>query len=384
MQTQKLTIIGGGIMGLMTAYYASLQNIEVTIIEKRTICNIDSASAGITRSYRRDYLDDNYTLLAEEARQLWLHLERDLDTQMLFNCGCLNLYATDITPDQQACYGAKSYQVLERNKLRASYLNKQDLQTRFPQFQAQVGYLDEDGGAVYVPNVMNSLLDALTQQNVTILENTSITAISEENNQVSIQLADYDPITTDKLVITAGRWSNEVLKLIKKNKLQLPISLDRPSQCKYYIPKTREQLEEYSYDKFPVFAYLDVGIYGHPIINQTTKGIKIGYFSPSDVKQQKKTITTVEQFVDRFLPELNKFEVQDVADTDQCYYQMTDDDDFILGQLPKFENIYVGAGWRGTGYKYAPLIGKNLAESIDGAEERDDFKRFRLERFVMV
>ncbi len=36
-QTQDLVIIGGGIMGLMTAYFASAYARNITILERRTI-----------------------------------------------------------------------------------------------------------------------------------------------------------------------------------------------------------------------------------------------------------------------------------------------------------------------------------------------------------
>jgi len=30
--------------------------------------------------------------------------------------------------------------------------------------------------------------------------------------------------------------------------------------------------------------------------------------------------------------------------------------------MPGYKNIFICAGWRGTGYKFAPLIGKILKE----------------------
>ena len=34
----------------------------------------------------------------------------------------------------------------------------------------------------------------------------------------------------------------------------------------------------------------------------------------------------------------------------------------MLGAVPGFANVFVGVGWRGTGYKFAPWVGRVLAE----------------------
>ena len=38
------------------------------------------------------------------------------------------------------------------------------------------------------------------------------------------------------------------------------------------------------------------------------------------------------------------------------------DDDFILGPVPGADGVFAGVGWRGTGYKFAPWVGRVLAQ----------------------
>jgi glycine/D-amino acid oxidase-like deaminating enzyme len=49
----RLTIIGGGVMGLMTAYYAAPLATGVTILEKSRVGDPATASAGSRRPVRR-------------------------------------------------------------------------------------------------------------------------------------------------------------------------------------------------------------------------------------------------------------------------------------------------------------------------------------------
>src|SRR5260370_39175220 len=110
-------------------------------------------------------------------------------------------------------------------------------------------------------------------------------------------------------------------------------------------------------DALPVLAYLDVGIYGHPIYKGKTQGVKIGFYNPPDVTTVNTRIRDLHRFVDEGMPALGDAEAIDVTDVDQCFYDLVSDDNFILGDVPGFSNIFVGGGWRCSGYKYESWVG---------------------------
>ncbi len=60
----RLTIIGGGVMGLMTAYYAAPLADAVTVLDRSRVGDPATASFGLTRSVRNDYRDPEYARLA--------------------------------------------------------------------------------------------------------------------------------------------------------------------------------------------------------------------------------------------------------------------------------------------------------------------------------
>ena len=54
----------------------------------------------------------------------------------------------------------------------------------------------------------------------------------------------------------------------------------------------------------------------------------------------------------------------------------------MLGAIPGFAGAYVGVGWRGTGYKFAPWVGRVLAGlALDGTAG-EDLERFDPARFT--
>jgi glycine/D-amino acid oxidase-like deaminating enzyme len=50
--------------------------------------------------------------------------------------------------------------------------------------------------------------------------------------------------------------------------------------------------------------------------------------------------------------------------------------------LQGFNNIIIGTGWRGTGYKFAPLIGKILSQLALQNGTIYNIKKFSPERFT--
>jgi sarcosine oxidase len=378
-----LIIIGGGVMGICTAYYASQFTNKITILEKATIGveNKEAASFSYTRSIRNDYLDPFYAQLAYEARGLWLDMQQSSSEPFLIDCGCLNLGKKEITPDLSDSYAAQSHQVLNELRLKTEEFDREALLQRFPQFDVDLARMDVEAGFLYVPQVTGTLLAALRQKRVHIVEHVAITHIERHNNLLSIKTENSE-YETEQLVITAGWGTNDIVSRIAGCQVQFPLTPDRPSQSKYFIPPTHKQ-GMFTPDVLPVFAYLDVGIYGHPLYPGKTPGVKIGIYNPPDVKTINPHIRDVQSFVQECMPSLLDAEVVDVTDVDQCYYDLVEDDNFILGKLPGFTNIHIGVGWRGTGYKYAPLVGQTLTQlALQQDSLTYDISRFTPQRFA--
>ncbi len=383
-----LAIIGGGIMGLSTAYVASHFTSKIVILEKSIIGDPKTASFGYTRSIRNDYLDPLYARLAYEARRLWLALQERAHEQFLFECGCLNIAKASITSDLDATYAEQSYRTLTSMHLKTEAFARSELCERFPQFDADIGRLDVEAGFLYLPAITRTLLHTLRERRVSIHEHTDALAVERDERHggrndlrpYTIHTSSGD-IAARTLVITAGLGTNNLLRRIEGCTVTFPLSPDRPSQCKYFIPPADRQ-EQFTPQSLPVFAYLDVGIYGHPMSIGKTPGVKIGFYNPPDMQKTNTRIRDVHSFVEECMPSLRDVPSIDVTEVDQCYYDLVEDDTFILGALPGCPQIFVGVGWRGTGYKYAPWIGQTLAQMALQGGTVYDIRRFSPERFA--
>ena len=380
---RRLTIIGGGVMGLMTAYYAAPLASAVTVLESSRVGDPATASFGLTRSARNDYLDPQYARLAFEARQLWLELQEKASRPLLIDCGCLNLAKATVTPDLDSTYAAQSFAVLDRLQLRRQAFSPAQLRSRFPQFEADGGWLDVDAGFVDVAAATQTLSDAIAARGVRVAEHSPPRAITRSGGTWNVA-TDSGPVESDVLVVTAGLGTNDVLGLVPGCSVRFPLRTDRPSQSKYFIPPAGTR-SLYTEQALPVFAYLDVGIYGHPLYEGRTPGVKIGFYNPPDAVAVPSQIGSVEDFVAECMPGLHGAQTIDVAEAsgvDVCCYDLVADDDFILGPVPGAPELFTGVGWRGTGYKFGPWVGRVLAQLAVQQGTVYDISRFAPGRFA--
>jgi sarcosine oxidase len=379
--TENLVIVGGGVMGLFTAYHASERFDRIVILERGEIGDPMTASFGRTRSYRCDYLDPLYARLAREAQRLWGEFEQSTGTRALVRCGCMNIAKREVTPDLETTYADLSHRILEDLGLPTASYSDDALRARFPVLDADLARVDVDGGLVDLRAVTGTLRAALAARGVRILERTEVQRITQDPSESIRVLTGTGEWTTRSLVVCAGHGTNEVLGLMEGARLEVPITRDRPIEARYYHPPAPLRAH-FSSDAMPVLAYLDAGIYCHPIVEGVIDAVKIGFYHPPDLPRSTTVIDSVESFVAHCLPALADARSEPVADTDGCDYDLVADDDFVLGAVPGFPGAHVGVGWRGTGYKFSPWVGRVLAELALQQGTVYDIGRFSPARFA--
>jgi glycine/D-amino acid oxidase-like deaminating enzyme len=373
-----LLVIGGGVMGLFTAYHASERVGRVVVLESGRIGDPTTASFGRTRSFRNDYLDPTYARLAHEAFRLWGAFELQTATRALVRCGCLNVAKRSVTPNLRDTYAQLSHETLVGLGLPTQSFDGEALRARFPYLDADLGRLDVDAGVVDLPAVTGALTDTLAARGVDVLEGVRVGAIERDGERLRVATGAGEHVARS-LVVTAGHGTNDVLSLLPACALQVPIAKDRPSEAKYFVPRARER---FTSGAMPVIAYLDTGIYCHPIVDGLVDAVKIGYYNPPDLATSTTAIDSIAAFVEECMPGLRDADVSDVEDVDQCHYDLVADDDFVLGAVPGVANAFVGVGWRGTGYKFAPWVGRVLAQLAVQGGTVYDIARFEPARFL--
>jgi N-methyl-L-tryptophan oxidase len=298
---------------------------------------------------------------------------------VLVRCGCMNIGKRSVTPDLDRTYAQMSFETLTRLRLRTESFDGDALRRRFSYLDADMAHLDVDGGVVDLPAVTGALTRALAERGVRVVEEEQITSIARDGAVLRVTTGAGETAARS-LVVTAGHGTNDVLGMLPGCTLRVPITRDRPSEAKYFSPPDGARAQ-FTADAMPVIAYLDAGIYCHPIVDGLVDAVKVGYYNPPDLPRGTTSIGGIASFVEQCMPGLATASVRDVEDVDQCDYDLVADDEFVLGAIPGFANAFVGVGWRGTGYKFAPWVGRVLAGCALQGGTVYDIGRFDPARF---
>jgi len=194
-----LVVLGGGVMGRFTAYHAAERGARVVILERGRVGDPMTASYGRTRSFRNDYLDTGYALLAHEAFRLWGEFEARTGAEVLVRCGAMNIARRSVTPDFAGTYAEMSHAVLQEAGLETQSLDGDEVRRRFPFLDADLGRLDVDAGVVNLPAVTETLTRVLGERGVQTLEGVETTAVERDGDLLRV-ITDGGEFVTRSLV----------------------------------------------------------------------------------------------------------------------------------------------------------------------------------------
>ncbi len=355
-------------MGLAAAYFIRKQTRrDVLVLDRYGIGNDYCSSNDVNRVFRYAYGNDElYTRMAVESFDLWHGLEKESGEKLLIETGLLLLNGNDRNAN---AFNEASYNTLSRMRLGAESISREELGKRFPQFRADEAFFDTHGGVLLASKALQTLHNLAAKRGVRLQKREAQEVVLGDRPHIVTR--DTETIEFRKLVVTIGAWSNRLL-----NEKLVSIRPTR-QQIIYFRPNT---MESFRPERCPVF-FSDKH-YGLP-----AAGINAVKMSPKELDEtvdpetakrsvDEQQIVEAREACRRFMPEIANTEV---FQTKVCLYDMTDNSDFVLDSDPENSNIVYGYGFSGHGFKFAPLIGKLLAELA-----LDSKPSVNLERFTVV
>ena len=365
-----ICILGGGIMGLATAYsITNTSDSRVLILDRYGIGNDHCSSNDINRVFRYSYGNDElYTRMAVESLKLWRSLEQKSGRELLLPTGLLMLQGGDQSANG---FNEASYRTLSRMKLGAEQLGEGELEKRFPQFRAGNGFFDPHGGVLLASKALSVLGSLVEKHGVRIRKGQARRLVFGDHP--TVETTDGKNVQFHKLVMTIGPWSNSLLNP------KLPIMIPTRQQLIYFKPQ--KDLDLFRPRTCPVF-FTDKH-YGLPAAG--IDGVKVSPKELNDPVDPEKTNRSVDDeqiaacrdICRRFVPDLADGEV---VHTKVCLYDMTENSDFVLDTDPDHPDVVYGYGFSGHGFKFAPLIGRLISDLALDREPGFPIERFSAER----
>ena len=365
-QHVDIAIIGGGMAGLSAAASLSEMGVKnIAVFESGKIANSNGSSFGESRMYREMYSDPVLCKLAKESNKLWAEQELSSKFPLRREHGLL-FYGESW--DEETIEGSipGARKVMDEQKIPYEFLSSENIARRFPMKPKNhfVGLFEPSAGAIMSNRAIDNWTKIINDNQNFIFEDCRVQSINEKNNY--LEIIGNECISFDQLIVASGMWTNELLAHIN---LKLDIKI-WPMLWAYYL------IDESFINSYPQWFCFqksrneDGGLYyGFPVLSRNKNNIpriKVGIdWAPANIIgtdnkiMEKPFIEPLEKMLDSFI--LNNLE--GIISCDQTFispYTMTSDVNFILDK-PK-SNITIFSGGSGQAFKFAPLIGKCLAE----------------------
>ena len=351
--TQKIIIIGAGVIGASMAYYLSKQSAEVTVLEKNHIASEASGSSfgwlNANFPESTDYFNLRQASL-EEYSCLLSELPQNLESQ--FN-GCLFW-------ELQGEKLVKHYEALKVLNYSVELVGKDGFQQLEPNMAniPPLAMKAEKEGAVDAEKLTKTLLN---QSKVNAIEQCQMIDFIQKNDQVMGVETNQGKYFADTTIIAAGISAGQLLTKLNFNLLM--------KNRKGFIIKTK-----------PTQRFINRVLFGNDIhFKQENNGsVVIGdWLRDIEGKVDLEAIAqrTISRFASHF-PEQKKIEIDKII---AAYRPMPEDGYSVIGQPENRPGLYIASTH--SGVTLAPIIGKLAAQEILENQNSELLNSFRIERF---
>lgn len=374
MTDYDVVVAGVGGMGSAATAHLADSGLDVLGLERYDVPHGRGSSHGVTRIIRRpQYEDPAYVPLVERSFQLWEQLEATHHRQLLYRVG-----SVDAGPPGGEIFGG-SLRSAEDQGIPHETLTASELADRFPGFDLPAAHralYQPDGGFLHCEQCTVAHVEAAHGAGATIRAREAIEGWDASESGVVVR-TDRGEYSAEKLVVTAGAWTGNLLP-------DLAHLLEPERQVLGWFQPERP--ETFAPENFPVWvSEFDEGhAYGFPVFD--VPGFKIGDFHHREqtgdpdalmTEATRKDETVLRRYVDRYFPGA----AGPTMRLEPCMFTNTPDGDFLLDHHPTHENVVVGAGFSGHGFKFASVVGEILADLVVDGDTGHPIDLFSVGRF---
>lgn len=368
--TAEAVIIGAGIMGCAIAEALARRGMtDLVVVERDAIGR--GATADAAGGIRQQFSTETNVRLATYSVRVWERYQEEFDLDIgLRQQGYLFLLTN---PDDEPIF-RQNLAMQNRLGVPSRWVTPEEIHQLHPAV-----LLDDVVGGTFCPEdgwcdtytATMGYAQAARRLGVTIEEETPITGIRHQGGRVQAVETARGEIATPLVIICAGPQTRQVGLLAG---VELPVD---PYRRMSFITAPFDSLAP----TLPMNIDFTSGLYVHP----ESHGFLFGMGDRDEPPGAEKTVdegwmqTTIEALVAR----IPAFEEANVLRGWAGYYEVTPDDNPLLGTVDELDGLAVAAGFSGHGFMQGPAIGVCLAELLlDGAATTIDITPFRPSRFA--
>ncbi len=320
----RVAVVGAGIMGGAAAWQLARRGAEVTLYEQFELGHARGSSHGRSRIVRLAYPEPEWVRLAVEARTGWGVLERESGRTLLELHGLVELAAAR----ELTSAAALAAEGIEHRFLSAAEARR--LGVAVPEGWAAL--LEPSGGIARADLALRAFVEAARARGARVAER--------------VRVDDPNELDAEIVVVTAGAWASRFFP-------DLPLRV------------TRETVAYFRHEGPPLPSLVELDAtssHAFFALHDPLHGLKAGAHhagaeadpdAPGDPDEA--IVERVAAWVRRRLPGV---EAEPLA-AETCLYTTTPDERFVLERRGR---LVVGSACSGHGFKFAPAVGRRLAD----------------------
>lgn len=384
-KNSKIVIIGAGIFGLSTAlelHQRGYKNITVVDPSAKVGANPLASSTDISKIIRSDYASDiDYVDLHTESFKRWAEWNKKFGEELYHETGMLLLSKQKSVKGD---YMNDSYNTLQKKGYPLERLTAEQIKTKYPLWNSkdivyQDAYVSKKAGWAESGRVVGKLLEEASKLGIKLVADAMQTLITKTDGKkvkvLGVKLKSGSELLSDLVLVCAGAWTPLLLPHLES--AMMPIA-----QPVFHFSLPEQQLKKFEPPNFLVYTadIENTGFYGFPA-HPHEKVLKIGHHGrgypmkrqivdKESLDKKMRSILQIEekkfrQFIEESLPAMKDAKT---VYTRLCMYCDSFDGNFFIGRDPEREGLAVAAGGSGHGFKFGPVLGEIIADSLEGKQ----------------
>ena len=375
-QASEVIVVGGGLMGLATAYHLAREGRRVLLLEARGIGHEQGSSHGPSRIIRLTYQSEDYIELARASFALWRALGDEAQEQLLVRCGGLDFGPPDAT--HLAALG----HAMTRAGVAHEAVDADEIRRRFPLLTPPddvIGFYQGDYAMLPADRCLELLAAGARAAGAAVREHEPVLAVVPSGGGVEVRTG-AAAYRAESAVLANGSWLGPLASALG---LPLPLTVLK-EQLAYFEPADPAL---FAPGRFPLFIHRFPGSRtfgsGFPLLGEPV-GVKLlldrlgPVVAPDDPDRTIEADTLAR--LERYAAETVRGLTGRVVAATSCRYTLTPDEDFIIDTHPAHPQIVIASACSGHGFKFGIEIGRILGQLALGRPPGRDLTRFRLGR----
>jgi sarcosine oxidase len=364
-------VVGLGALGSATAWWLAAGGHQVVGLERFRLGHDRGASHDTSRILRHSYHTPAYVELTKQAYDDWARLEAASGESLVTVVGGLDLF-----PTGAAIPPGDYVDSLTAAGVAFELLDVAEVSRRWPQFSLPAGTtaLHQERGAIVPAGRGTATMQRLAAAaGARLLDETPVARLTETADGVLVE-AGGTTYLASSVVVCSDAWTNQVLAGLD---VELPLTMTL-EQVTYFAPPAPDR---FAPGELPLWIWMDdPSYYGFPCYGEATVKAAEDCGGPVADPDDRTSEPDVDMlgrlssFVGSLLPGSGP-----AVRSLRCQYTLTPDRDFVLGPVLDHPRVVVGLG-AAHGFKFAPTLGRLLAELAVTGESATDLTPYRMDR----